>query len=267
MWRMLCSCHKKARRCRALEAGVQRHRSRCQQRPRALGGALPLQRHRTHGAATSSTAPSPSHPTGLIATHRDRFNFWRWARQALGAPGVLLGWSPSLKRKVRNTAAGNFEEVSGASLNLHQLANTTHAQGGAMRGRKANAIAAQSPTKRRWSWHCDGVPLHGLPAHSGSAFRTNIPAPAAGLSAHPRHTPHVHQDGGQRLNRRGAGLLRRLREAHCMPARRTICRPIPAARNHHAKARAGHAAAPDLDAAPPCVGHLPEDIDTFDGQP
>ena len=47
-------------------------------------------------------------PEGLIATHRDRFNFWRWSRQALGTPGLLLGWSPSLKRKVRSTAAGNL---------------------------------------------------------------------------------------------------------------------------------------------------------------
>ena len=49
-------------------------------------------------------------PEGLIATHRDRFNFWSWARQALGAPGLLLGWSPSLKRKVRSTAAGNLKK-------------------------------------------------------------------------------------------------------------------------------------------------------------
>ncbi|MFN4118748.1 nuclear transport factor 2 family protein [Acidovorax sp.] len=49
-------------------------------------------------------------PEGLIATHRDRFNFWAWARQALGTPGLLLGWSPSLKRKVRSTAAGNLKK-------------------------------------------------------------------------------------------------------------------------------------------------------------
>lgn len=49
-------------------------------------------------------------PEGLIATHRDRFGFWRWARQALGAPGVLLGWSPSLRRSVRGTAAANLRK-------------------------------------------------------------------------------------------------------------------------------------------------------------
>ena len=48
-------------------------------------------------------------PEGLIATHRDRFAFWTWARQALGLPGLLLGWSPSLRRKVRSTAGANLK--------------------------------------------------------------------------------------------------------------------------------------------------------------
>ncbi len=52
-------------------------------------------------------------PEGLIASHRDRFGFWRWARQALGLPGLLLGWSPSLKRKVRSTAAANLKKFLG----------------------------------------------------------------------------------------------------------------------------------------------------------
>ena len=46
---------------------------------------------------------------GLITRHRDRFDFWRWTRQALGAPGVLLGWTPMLRSKVRAQAAKNLE--------------------------------------------------------------------------------------------------------------------------------------------------------------
>ena len=46
---------------------------------------------------------------GLITTHRDRFNFWTWSRQALGAPGLLLGWSPYLRNKVRAQAASNLQ--------------------------------------------------------------------------------------------------------------------------------------------------------------
>ena len=46
---------------------------------------------------------------GLIVRQRDRFDFWRWSRQALGTPGLLLGWSPLLRNKVRATAAKNLE--------------------------------------------------------------------------------------------------------------------------------------------------------------
>ena len=46
---------------------------------------------------------------GLIATHRDRFSFWAWSRQALGTPGLLLGWTPLLRAKVQATARGNLD--------------------------------------------------------------------------------------------------------------------------------------------------------------
>lgn len=42
---------------------------------------------------------------GLIVAHDDRFSFWRWSRQALGLPGVLLGWSAFLRGKVQAEAA------------------------------------------------------------------------------------------------------------------------------------------------------------------
>lgn len=44
-----------------------------------------------------------------ILTHRDQFDFWRWSRQALGLPGVMLGWSPWMKRRVRERARTNLE--------------------------------------------------------------------------------------------------------------------------------------------------------------
>jgi ketosteroid isomerase-like protein len=47
---------------------------------------------------------------GLIATQRDRFDFWRWSRQALGAPGLLLGWSPMLRSKVKQQAMANLRK-------------------------------------------------------------------------------------------------------------------------------------------------------------
>ena len=42
---------------------------------------------------------------GLIVRHYDSFGFWRWAGQALGPAGLLLGWSPPLRWKVRKDAA------------------------------------------------------------------------------------------------------------------------------------------------------------------
>ncbi|MCB9183816.1 MAG: nuclear transport factor 2 family protein [Flavobacteriales bacterium] len=41
---------------------------------------------------------------GLIVRQRDHFDFWRWSRQALGVSGMLLGWSPLVRNKVRATA-------------------------------------------------------------------------------------------------------------------------------------------------------------------
>jgi ketosteroid isomerase-like protein len=45
---------------------------------------------------------------GLIVDHRDSFSFWAWARQALGLPGLLLGWSPFLRAKVVAQAAAKL---------------------------------------------------------------------------------------------------------------------------------------------------------------
>ncbi|GAB2947023.1 nuclear transport factor 2 family protein [Hymenobacter coalescens] len=47
---------------------------------------------------------------GKILTHHDAFSFWRWARQALGPTGWLLGWSPWLQRQVQATARQNLEK-------------------------------------------------------------------------------------------------------------------------------------------------------------
>lgn len=42
---------------------------------------------------------------GRITHQVDEFDFWRWSRQALGLPGMLLGWTPMLRAKVQGTAA------------------------------------------------------------------------------------------------------------------------------------------------------------------
>lgn len=52
---------------------------------------------------------------GLISRHYDSFPFWRWAGQALGPAGRLLGWLPPLKWKVRKDAARALERFRGVA--------------------------------------------------------------------------------------------------------------------------------------------------------
>jgi len=47
---------------------------------------------------------------GLIAEHKDDFSFWRWSRQALGAPGLLLGWTPLLRRATQRKARASLDQ-------------------------------------------------------------------------------------------------------------------------------------------------------------
>lgn len=51
---------------------------------------------------------------GLIVRHIDRFSFYRWAQQALGLKGLLLGWLPPVQAKVRAMAARNLEDYLAA---------------------------------------------------------------------------------------------------------------------------------------------------------
>ena len=47
---------------------------------------------------------------GLIADHRDDFDLYAWARQALGPMGLLLGWSPPVQGKIRAQAREGLDE-------------------------------------------------------------------------------------------------------------------------------------------------------------
>ena len=41
---------------------------------------------------------------GKIVSHTDHFDFYTWAKQALGITGLLLGWTSILKNKVQKSA-------------------------------------------------------------------------------------------------------------------------------------------------------------------
>ncbi len=46
---------------------------------------------------------------GLIVRHEDVFDLYQWARQALGLRGLLLGWSPPVRRAIQAGAARSLE--------------------------------------------------------------------------------------------------------------------------------------------------------------
>jgi ketosteroid isomerase-like protein len=47
---------------------------------------------------------------GLIAEQVDDFDFHRWSRQALGLPGLLLGWTPMLRSSVQSKARAGLDK-------------------------------------------------------------------------------------------------------------------------------------------------------------
>ncbi len=46
---------------------------------------------------------------GLVVRHVDRFDVWRWSRQALGLPGWLFGWSGPMQRALRTRAGARLD--------------------------------------------------------------------------------------------------------------------------------------------------------------
>ena len=51
---------------------------------------------------------------GLIVEQHDTFDFHRWSRQALGTSGLLLGWTPFLRRTVQGKARAGLDQFIAA---------------------------------------------------------------------------------------------------------------------------------------------------------
>jgi len=47
---------------------------------------------------------------GKIVKHTDIFSFWKWANQAFGIKGFLLGWTALMKNKVRQQALARLSK-------------------------------------------------------------------------------------------------------------------------------------------------------------
>lgn len=52
---------------------------------------------------------------GKIVKHTDNFNFYAWAKQALGLSGLLLGWTSFMKNKIQTTAQNNLAKFMAKS--------------------------------------------------------------------------------------------------------------------------------------------------------
>jgi ketosteroid isomerase-like protein len=52
---------------------------------------------------------------GRIVEHVDEFSFWAWSRQALGAPGLLLGWTPVLPLLLRRKVRARLERFANSA--------------------------------------------------------------------------------------------------------------------------------------------------------
>jgi hypothetical protein len=47
---------------------------------------------------------------GKIVEHVDKFDFYKWSKQALGVPGLLLGWTSFLQSKVQGKARAQLDK-------------------------------------------------------------------------------------------------------------------------------------------------------------
>jgi uncharacterized protein len=51
---------------------------------------------------------------GLIKSHIDSFDLWKWSRQALGPVGLLAGWTPIVQGGIRKQARQQLDEFMAA---------------------------------------------------------------------------------------------------------------------------------------------------------
>jgi ketosteroid isomerase-like protein len=101
MWRMLTS------RATDLDVDLAEHDA-----DETTGSAHWIARYtfaRTGRPVTNDIRAAFRFENGLIAEHEDSFSFHAWSRQALGPPGLLLGWTPLLRNKVRGQARAELE--------------------------------------------------------------------------------------------------------------------------------------------------------------
>ena len=72
-----------------------------------LGSALWIASYRfskTNRQVVNTIAAKFHFKEGLIIKHTDDFDIWKWAKQALGIKGFLLGWTGFMQKKIQEQA-------------------------------------------------------------------------------------------------------------------------------------------------------------------
>lgn len=114
MWRMLCRSARKRSRdewsLKASDLHVDGQTGRAHWEVTYLYGTADRLVHNVVDAQFEFTRD------GLILRHVDRFDFGRWAAQALGWPGRLFGGLPPMRNFVRKQAAGKLARFLASHL-------------------------------------------------------------------------------------------------------------------------------------------------------
>ncbi len=101
MWRMLCA---RAKELKISFSGV---------KAEGANGSAHWEAHyifsQTGRSVHNAIDASFTFQDDKIVRHVDRFNLWKWTRMALGPAGVLLGWTPVVRVKVRKEARRGLE--------------------------------------------------------------------------------------------------------------------------------------------------------------
>jgi ketosteroid isomerase-like protein len=96
MWRMLTS--------RAQEFSVTFDRVRADERTGSAHWVATYLFSQTGRTVVNDVQARFIFRDGKICEHHDHFDLWSWSRQALGAKGALLGWTPFVQNAIRAQA-------------------------------------------------------------------------------------------------------------------------------------------------------------------
>ena len=66
---------------------------------------------RTGNKVTNNVTARFEIENGKIIKHTDHFDFYIWAKQVFGFSGLLMGWTPFSKKKVRAAAMENLDKL------------------------------------------------------------------------------------------------------------------------------------------------------------